>query len=103
MTQSNTSELLEAACGKTETVTKFVEKFRANRFWSAGETAERNPPGGGNQHLIRRPMDLKLFESCCPLSFRGTGSPADCNRHSLCVFISTGITAHLIFTEVIIY
>jgi hypothetical protein len=62
VTQSNTSELLEAACGKTGTVTNLVEKFRANRFWSAGETAERNPPGGGNQHFIRRPMDLNCLK-----------------------------------------
>lgn len=103
MTQSNTSELLEAACGRAGTVTNLVEKFRVNRFRSAGKKAEGNPPGGGNQHFIRRPMDLKLFESCCPLSFRGTGSPAGCNRHSLCVFIPTEITAHLIFTEVISY
>jgi len=100
VTQSNTSKLFAAACGRAGTITNLVEKFRANRFRSAGETVEENPPGAGNQHFIRRPMDLKLFESYCPLSFPGTGSPAGCNRHSLCAFISTEITAHLIFTEV---
>jgi len=39
---------LEAACGRAGTVTNLVEKFKANRFRSAGETVEGNPPGGGN-------------------------------------------------------